>query len=178
MNVLDLPDDEGDVAAVPGGGDAADILPAELLDRRLRRYETRGGASAPSARAVRGEFELLQRELSAKIPRFDRDCEIVHEDREAIVYALSKRKDLEYVLDYCEIDDRRIRRLVVELLGDIASSRAGNAPQHPLVVRKPASFRAGERHAIGRLSTFEDSSAVAAWIGRVLGIDTTDARGE
>jgi len=163
-------DDPGTTAA-PGGGDASDILPEELLERRLRQRGLPKVGHARSAESIRGEFGLLQRELSAKIGRFDRDCEVAFEDGEAIVYRLPKRKDLEYVLDYCEIDDRLVRELVVELMGDIAEDRAGSAPAHPLVIRKPASFRAGERHALARLSAFEDRSAVSAWIERLFGLD-------
>ena len=173
----DIADGYGDepvTAAAPGGGDASDILPEELLERRLRQRGLSKGDCGRSARSIRGEFGLLQRELSAKIARFDRDCEVVYEDGEAIVYGLSKRKDVAYVLDYCEIDDRLVRELIVELMGDIAEARAGSAPTHPLVIRKPASFRAGERHALARLSAFEDRSAVSAWLGRLFGVGDGD----
>jgi hypothetical protein len=156
---------ESTADAAPGGGDASDILPEELLGRRLRAHGRPGRNASLSPRAVRGEFELLQRELATKIGRLDRDCEIVHEDRELIVYALSKRKDLAYVLDYCEIEDRLLRRVLVDLLASIAEER-GEAPAHPLVVRKPTTFRAGERHALERL---QDSEEPPGWIRRLLG---------
>jgi len=152
--------------AAPGGGDASDILPEELLGRRLRAHgRTDRPPDALSPRTVRGEFGLLQRELATKIGRLDRDCEIAFEDRELIVYALSKRKDLAYILDYCEIEDRLLRRVLLDLLAAIAEQR-GEAPTHPLVVRKPATFRAGERHAIEQL---HDTDGLPGWMRRLLG---------
>lgn len=162
-------------APAPGGSDASDILPDELLERRVESYERPKPGSALSPRLVRGEFELLQRELATKIERFDTDCSIAFEDDELVVYALSRRKDLAYVLDYCEIENRLLRGLLLELLADIAAQRTETTPEHPLVIRKPESFRAGERHALGRLfGSTPDDVDTAEWVGRLLGEDVDD----
>lgn len=135
------------------GGDATDILPDEALKSRLDSSERADRTAGPPAATVRGDFAQLQRELETKIERFDRAYDVCHEDPRLIVYRLTKQKDYEYIFDYCEIDDRRIRHALVELMEAIAVDRMDETPRYPLVVRKPAMFRSGERHALFRLST-------------------------
>lgn len=137
------------------GNDASDILSDELLEERMReRHPGRNDAVTPLS--VRGEFALLQRELATKITQFDRDCAVAYEDEELIIYALGSRKDIEYVFDYCEIEGRPMRGLLLEVMRSLALDRAGKELEFPLAVRKPHLFRAGERHAGRRVEAHRE----------------------
>jgi hypothetical protein len=139
-------------ARASGGGDASNILPDEILEARIRSCGTFDHGDPSAAVTIRAEFAQLQRELEAKIARFDRTCDVWYEDSEVIVYRLERRKDYEYILDYCEVETDRLREILVALLRAIAADRADDAIRYPLVVRKPHMFRCGERHVIDRLS--------------------------
>lgn len=158
-----------DRATVSKGGDAADILPDGTLERLIGSLEGVGRDDPPRTLVIRGEFAQLQRELEGKIERFDRTCAVCYEDAELVIYRLDRQKDYEYILDYCEIDDARLRRTMVELMRAIAADRAGDVPPYPLVVRKPQMFRSGERHVLFRLERFaRDAPVVSRWIRQFL----------
>lgn len=139
-------------ARASGGGDASNILSDEILDARLRSCGTFDRDDPDAAVTVRGEFAQLQRELETKIAQFDRTCDVWYEDSEVIVYRLDKRKDYQYILDYCEVETDRLREILIALFRAIADDRADDAIRYPLVVRKPHMFRCGERHVIDQLS--------------------------
>jgi hypothetical protein len=141
-----------------GGGDASDILPENLLEATVAAHVD-GTDIAETARTVRGEFASLQRVLETRIARYDAELDVAHEDEELVVYRLERALDFENVLDFCEIERPLLRRCIAELMTAIAGKRAGTAPEHPLVVRKPMAFRAGERHAHVRHSRSADRSA-------------------
>lgn len=140
---------------VSKGSDATDILPDEILKSRIRSCEGFEDDASPVV-TIREEFAQVQRELEAKIERFDRTCEVRHEDAEVIVYRLDKRKDYEYILDYCEVESPQYREILMELIRTIAAERTDDVVRHPLVVRKPHMFRSGERHVLGQLFRFRN----------------------
>lgn len=134
------------------GGDAADIVPDDLLRKTVADRGTSGEDAAETTRKFRGEFAALQRVLETRIARYDAELEVTFEDSELIVYQLETKRDFEYILDFCEIEDARFRRGIVELMQAIAADRTTTASEYSLVVRKPTAFRAGERHARARLT--------------------------
>lgn len=134
-----------------GGGDASDIVPENLLNATVAEHGD-GTDIAETARTIRGEFASLQRVLETRIARYDAELDVAYEDEELVVYRLERDLDFENVLDFCEIERPLLRRGIAELMTAIAADRACTAPEHPLVVRKPIAFRAGERHARARLS--------------------------
>lgn len=134
------------------GGDASDILPEDLLRRKVAEYKGSDGDVAETARMVRGEFASLQRVLETRIARYDSSLEVLFEDDELIIYRLERALDFEYILDFCEIEGSLTRHVIVESMEAIATDRAADGAEYPLVVRKPTAFRAGERHARARLS--------------------------
>lgn len=136
---------------VSKGSDSTDILPDDVLKSRIRSCDGFRDNDASPLVTIREEFAQVQRELEAKIERFDRTCEVCHEDAEVIVYRLDKRKDYEYILDYCEVETAQYREILVELFRTIAGDRTDEMVQHPLVIRKPHMFRSGERHVLGQL---------------------------
>lgn len=141
---------------VSKGSDATDILPDDVLKTRVRSCEGFKDNDATPLVTIREEFAQVQRELEAKIERFDRTCEVCYEDAEVIVYRLDKPKDYEYILDYCEVEPAQYREILVELMQTIAAERTDDVVRHPLVVRKPHMFRSGERHALGQLFRVQD----------------------
>ncbi|WP_336136430.1 hypothetical protein [Natronomonas amylolytica] len=139
---------EVDQPRVSKGGDATDILPDEILKTRIQSRERFTQDDACSMVAVRGEFAQLQRELEARIEQFDRTCDVCYEDSEVIIYRLDKQKDYEYILDYCEVENTRLREMLVEVIRAIAADRTDEVGRYPLVIRKPHMFRSGERHVL------------------------------
>lgn len=89
---------------VSKGSDATDILPDDVLDTRTQSCDGFRDNDASPLVTIREEFAQVQRELEAKIERFDRICEVWHEGAEVIIYRLDKPKDYEYILDYCEVE--------------------------------------------------------------------------
>lgn len=134
------------------GGDASDIVPEDLLRKTVAEHRGSDENVAETARRVRGEFASLQRVLETRIARYDAALDAVFEDTELIVYRLETERDYENIFDFCEIEVALFRRVIVALMQAIATERADTAPEHPLVVRKPTAFRAGERHARARLT--------------------------
>lgn len=134
------------------GGDASDILPDRLLDGTFERLGDSANQIPFTKRTLRGEFASLQRIFATRIERYDASFDVLYEDEELVVYRLETEKDLEYIFDYCEIEDRLMRFAIAELLEAIATDRAGDLSEDVLVVRKPLAFRAGERHILDRLS--------------------------
>lgn len=135
------------------GGDASDILSERLLDETFEELRESANAIPFTKHSLRGEFASIQRIFATRIERFDASFDVWFEDEELVVYELETEKDLETILDYCEIEDRLMRVAVAELLEAIATDRAGDLPDDLLVVRKPLAFRAGERHILHRLSS-------------------------
>lgn len=158
------------------GGDATDILPDEILKTRIQSHKGFGQDDASPTVTVRGEFAQLQRELEARIDRFDRTCEIRYEDSEVIVYRLDKQKDYEYILDYCEVENKRLREILIDVIRAIAADRADEAGQYPLVVRKPPMFRSGERHVLRLLRSRSHPTDPASWVRQWLNRKTSDVR--
>lgn len=135
------------------GGDASDILSDRLLDQTFERLEDSAKRVPFAKRSLRGEFASIQRVFATRIERYDASFDVLYEDEELVVYRLESEKDLEYIFDYCEIEDRSMRFAIAELLEAIATERAGDLSEDVLVVRKPLAFRAGERHVLDRLSS-------------------------
>lgn len=134
------------------GGDASDILPDELLDETFEELEDSANTIPFTKRSLRGEFASIQRVFATRIERYDASFDLLYEDEELIVYQLESEKDLEYIFDYCEIEDRSMRFAIADLLEAIATDRTSHPSEDLLVVRKPLAFRAGERHALAHLS--------------------------
>ena len=134
------------------GGDASDVLPDGLLDETFRELEESANRVPFTKRALRGEFASIQRVFATRLERYDASFDVAYEDEELVVYRLENERDLEYIFDYCEIEDGLMRFAIAELLEAIATERAGDLSDDPLVVRKPLAFRAGERHVLARLS--------------------------
>lgn len=138
------------------GGDASDIVPRERLRAAVTAHVDSDGNTAQTARTIRGEFASLQRVLESRIARYDAALEVVFEDDEVIVYRLETRRDFRTIFEFCEIERRLFRDVIVELMRAIAADRTATVPEFPLVVRKPTAFRAGERHALSRRSRSSD----------------------
>lgn len=134
------------------GGDASDILPDRLLDETFEELQESANNIPFTKQSLRGEFASIQRIFATRIARYDASFDVLFEDEELITYQLETEKDLENILDYCEIEDRLMRFAIAELLAAIATDRAGDLAGDLLVVRKPLAFRAGERHILNRLS--------------------------
>lgn len=134
------------------GGDASDIIPEGLLREKVAEHKDSDENIAETARVVRGEFASLQRILETRIDRYDAELDVVYEDEELVIYRLETELAFEYILDFCEIEVDVTRNVILELMEAIATDRTDAVSEHPLVVRKPAAFRAGERHARARLS--------------------------
>lgn len=134
------------------GGDASDILPERLLDETFDELRESANRIPFTKQSLRGEFASIQRVFATRIERYDASFDVSFEDDELLVYRLESRKDLENILDYCEIEDRLMRFAIQELLEAIAADRAVDPAENVLVVRKPLAFRAGERHILHRLS--------------------------
>lgn len=134
------------------GGDAADIVPEDLLRTVVADHSDGDGNVAEEVRTVRGKFAALQRVLETRIARYDAELDVVFEDTELIVYRLDDERDFDNIFDFCEIDSSRTRRLVVELMRAIATGRTASVTEFPLVVRKPRAFRVGEQHAHNRVA--------------------------
>lgn len=136
----------GNEPQISRGGDASDILPDRILQTQIQSSRRFKQNTASPASTIRGEFAQLQRELEVKIHRFDRTYDVCYEDSELIIYPLDRQKDYEYILDFCEVENIRLRKILIELMRAIATDRTNQVDQYPLVIRKPQLFRSGERH--------------------------------